>query len=178
MIFFENWKLRVEGQTIAQQFDHLTRTLTVTGDLPQGWEWVMMVEKVEGERTDCLPLEAMDGGIGLTLTAQHLADSGTYSVQLKGKKGEQVRHTNVINVYVETSLSGDVWWPEVPSHFSALEKRIEDAAASVKAYGLHPPVLGENGNWWLWNGENYEDAGYSPIDSLLAALPNGDEVSY
>lgn len=167
----------MEGTVIAQQFDHLSRALTVVGDLPQGWDWIMMVEKENGKWLDCLPMEPVEGGIGVPLTAEQLAVSGTYSLQLKGKKGEQVRHTNVVEVYVSRSVSGDMRWPEIPSRFSDMERKIEDASMAVKGYALHPPVLAENGNWQLWSGEAYEDTGYSPIESLMAALPSAEEVS-
>lgn len=175
-IFFCDWILEREKELFGQQFDHLSRTLKVEGELPQGWEWIMMVKS--GENMDCLPLDEMDDGIGIVLNAQQLSVAGYYQLQLKGKKGEMVRHTNTINVRVGTSLSGDLNWPEIPSHFSVIEQRVYENAETVKGYALHPPVIGGNGNWQLWNGDEYADSGYSPIESLMAALPNGDEVSY
>lgn len=174
---FENWTLSGKDRNLAQQYDHLSRTLTVEGDLPQGWNWVMLVDHDNGKEMDILPLHEVEDGIGLTLTAQQLAVAGSYRLQLKGEMGAQIRRTNTLSVYVGSSLSGDVQWPEIPSHFSVLEKEISKNADSVKEYALHPPVLGENGNWQLWNGTSYEDAGYSPIDSLMAALPAAEEES-
>lgn len=132
----------------------------------------------QGQNMDYLPLRAVESGIGVELTAQQFPVSGSYRLQLRGKSGEKVRHTNIVTVRVETSFSGDVQWPEIPSHFSDLEVRVTEKAEAVKGYAMHPPVLGENGNWMLWDGEGYADAGYSPVDSLLAALPDGDEVRY
>jgi len=116
----------------------------------------------------------------------------------------------------------------------------EDAAASAvlaEGYTSHPPIIGENGNWWEWDGTTYADTGkpsrgeagadgapgpagpagtngkdgapgkdgeqgpagadgadgYTPVkgvdyyteadkqemvEAVLAALPDGDEVSY
>lgn len=35
----------------------------------------------------------------------------------------------------------------------------ERAAALAEGYTVHPPIHGDNGNWWLWNGEEYADSG-------------------
>lgn len=157
MICFKNWKIEMEGPFFIQQFDNLTRTLTVKGNLPEGWEWVMLVEK--GDNMDILPLEAVDGGIGITLTKQQLAYAGKYHLQLRGTKGEMVRHTDMITVDVDKSLSGDIQWPEIPSRFSELEERVNTAVNRAEQAVKNYPVIGENGNWWKWDGECYADTG-------------------
>lgn len=169
MIYFEDWSIRADEQLLARQFDDMTRTLTVTGDLPQGWEWVMLVQV--GEYMDCLPLSAVEGGVGIQLTAQQLSLAGYYTFQLRGTQQGKVKHTNTIVTYIPPSLSGDARWPTVPSEFSELEKR-------VQGYASHPPTIGENGNWWLWDGSQYADTGYSAVDELMAALPAAEEVSF
>ena len=30
----------------------------------------------------------------------------------------------------------------------------------AKNYNEHPPKIGDNGNWWTWNGTEYADTGY------------------
>lgn len=35
----------------------------------------------------------------------------------------------------------------------------EKAADRAESAASHPPIIGENGNWYLWNGEKYEDSG-------------------
>lgn len=176
MIVFEDWLIRADQQLMARQFDNLTRTLTVTGELPEGWDWVMIVKV--GECMDYLPLTAVEGGVGIELTAQQLSLAGYYTLQLRGTQGVKVKHTNAINTYIPASLSGDVHWPAVPSQFSALERRVEESAVRAQDYATHPPIIGENGHWWLWDGSAYADAGHSAVDELMAALPDGDEVSY
>lgn len=194
MIFFKDWVIWSDGKITAQQFDHLTRSLTVTGALPREWEWVMLVSS--GNDMDILPMEWVDGGVGIQLTAQQLSRSGSYRMQLRGTKGEQVRHTNMISAYIAPSLSGDVHWPEIPGVFSDLERRVTQKAQQAESYASHPPIIGDNGNWWGWDGTGYVDTGMSCrgetgpayqltvsdkqelVDAILAALPNGDEVSY
>ena len=208
MIKFDNWMIRLEKETPLRQFDNGVSTLIVTGSLPEGWEWVMLVRN--GKNMDLLPLEPMDGGFGIVLTAERLAVSGFYHLQLRGKKETAVRHTNMVTLYVEASLSGDVQWPDVPTVFSELEGRITEKAEQAQAYAVHSPMVGENGNWWTWEGAGYVDTGnpsqgkngapgaagepgYTPekgvdyyteadklelVDAVLAALPAAEGVAY
>ena len=48
MIRFNNWTIQADGEIIARQFDNLTRTLTVAGDIPAGWDWDMLVQVGDG----------------------------------------------------------------------------------------------------------------------------------
>lgn len=123
MIQYRDWYIWTQGQVVARQFDHMTRSLEVTGELPEGWEWTAIVRV--GDYMDYLPLTLTQTGAAITLTAQQLSLPGMYSIQLRGKQGELVRHTNVLSVYVPASLSGDAHWPELPSVFTAMEQRVE-----------------------------------------------------
>ena len=48
-----------------------------------------------------------------------------------------------------------------------------EAANRAQNCATHPPVIGENGNWWLWGGEAYEDSGYSATGSVETGEPGG-----
>ncbi len=122
MIQYRDWYIWTQGQVVARQFDHKTRSLEVVGQLPEGWDWTAIVRV--GEYMDYLPLARTDTGAAIVLSAQQLALSGRYSIQLRGTQGELVRHTNVLSVYVPASLSGDTHWPELPGTFTALEQRV------------------------------------------------------
>lgn len=41
---FDDWYLDKPVETIAQQYDHLSRSLLVTGDLPDGYIWHMLIQ--------------------------------------------------------------------------------------------------------------------------------------
>lgn len=220
MIYFEDWTLRADNQVMAHQFDHLSRALLVSGDMPADWEWSMLVQV--GEAMDILPLTFMQEGLGILLTAQQLCVSGYYKMQLRATRGDLVKHTNKIDVYIPSSISGDGQWPVVPSEFTDLERRAveavkktENAAAEAEnyagqaaaagkcaeeageaaqdaamaagqsavnaaaseqasaqhetaaegarilaeSYASHPPIVGENGTWWGWDGTQYTDSG-------------------
>ena len=174
MIVFHDWTIEANG-ILAHQHDNLSRRLEVTGDLPDGWDWAMLVQV--GEAMDIIPLSPMTGGVGHTLTEDQLSLSGYYAIQLRGTQGNIVRHTNVIQIFVADSLSGSGKWPSVPSEFLEVERRIADMNS-------HPPVPGENGFWTVWdpNTGKYESSAFplpelspeelkSIVNSVLAVLP-------
>ena len=169
MILFDDWSIRSDEQLLARQFDNLSRTLAVVGEIPEEGEWAMLVQV--GDAMDIIPLERGEGLLYAVLTAQQLSVDGYYTMQLRATKGEEVRHTNTIRVYIPASLSGDEQWPVIPSEFTRLEQRMH-------SFACNPPVIGENGNWWVWNGTEYKDTDRSVVTELLAVLPNGDEVRY
>ena len=134
MIRFQDWKISCVGNLLAMQYDNLSRQLQVEGSLPDGWDWTVLVQS--GELFDIIPLDAQpDGSLAAVLTAQQLCRSDSYTLQLRGMKGEVVRHTNQITVFVGRSLSGDENWPEIPSEFTQLEQRVYEAMRMAEQSG-------------------------------------------
>ena len=164
MIQFSNWQLSNPcGTPIARQYDNLSVSLIVVGDLPDGWEWAMLVE-CQGN-LNIIPLSPGEGGVGATLTDDMLSLSGYYTMQLRGTQGDVVRHTNQIQVFIPESLSGDAQWPEVPSEFSEIEQ-------TIIAINNNPPKPGINGFWLIYNPETGE---YEESD---IPLPEGGGFGY
>ena len=164
MIQFANWTISALcGEVIARQYDNLSRTLTVMGDLPAGWDWAMLVE-CQGN-LNIITLSPVEGGVGATLTDDMLALSGYYTMQLRGTQGDVVRHTNQIQVFIPDSLSGDAQWPEVPSEFTEIEQ-------NIISINNNPPKPGPDGNWLIYNPDTGE---YEESD---IPLPNGGGFGY
>lgn len=151
MLIFSDWTIKTDGDLIARQYDNLTRDLLVMGDLPEGWAWELLVQA--GGSVNVIALAPRWEGVGVTLTAEMLTKAGPYTLQLRGGRGEEVRHTNVIQVVVPTSLVGDGTWPELPSEFSQAE-------ANIRELNAHPPIPGDNGYWLLWDleAEDYAES--------------------
>ena len=144
MIRFDDWKLTVPEAMAPRQYDHLVHTLEVSGPIPPGWTWEALLSC--GGNLDILTLTETETGLAAPLTGQALALSGYYAVQLRAVSGERVRHTNVVQLFVGPSLSGDARWPEVPTAFSQAEARI-------RSLNAHPPVPGTEGYWLVWDPE-------------------------
>lgn len=157
MIEFNNWQIWADPRLTLQQNDHLSRELIVSGTLPEGWDWAMLVQ-VDGQM-DIWPLHRrQSGGVSALLTAQQLGPGGFYRMQLRGTQGEVTRHTNVITIFIPRSLCGDKQWPVLPTEFSELEQRLLAIRDETKSYVNHPPIIRDR-NWWLWQGEAYADSG-------------------
>ena len=164
MIQFSNWTISALcGEVIARQYDNLSVSLIVVGDLPDGWEWAMLVE-CQGN-LNIIPLSPVEGGVGATLTDDMLALSGYYTMQLRGTQGDVVRHTNQIQVFIPESLSGDAQWPEVPSEFTEIEQ-------TIIAINNNPPKPGPDGNWLIYNPDTGE------YDESDIPLPGGGGFGY
>lgn len=126
---FDNWKLTAVGNVFdARQHDNLTARLEVIGELPEGWGWSMLMQK--GNAMDSIPMSPMEGGVGYTLDEDHLSQSGFCSLQLKGTRGSETKHTNIISAYIPASLTGSGQWPAAPSKYMMVVTLSEAAEGS------------------------------------------------
>ena len=138
---FNNWNLEMDTFPV-RQYDNLTRRLEVSGDIPDGWSWAALLSI--GDNLNIISLQYGEPGLYVDLTADMIPYAGKYNLQLRAMQGDKVRHTNIVQMQVNDSMSGDAVWPEIPSEFSQTEQRIAE-------YSAHPPVPGPNGYWMLWD---------------------------
>ena len=140
---FSQWLISPRQGVVGRQYDNLSHSLVVEGELPSGYTWDMLVE-AKG-KYNIIPLSATATGATASLTADQLAFGDTYyAFQLRGTSGEIIHHTNAVQVYVPDTIVGPGTWPVLPTEFSQAE-------ANVKELNAHPPVPGENGYWMLWD---------------------------
>lgn len=151
---FKDWQLRsVEGPAAAQ-LDHKSRQIAVTGDIPEGYSWDLLVMAPSGA-ADVWSLAAVGDGLAVVVTRGMVPEEGRYAVQLRGtlqSDNDTQRHTNIVQLRVLPSITAGSKWPVLPTEFSQAEARLRDIAA-------HPPIPG-NGVWQLWNSDTgaYEDS--------------------
>ena len=140
---FSQWLISPRQGVVGRQYDNLSHSLVVEGELPSGYTWDMLVE-AKG-KYNIIPLSATAAGATASLTADQLAFGDTYyAFQLRGTSGEIIHHTNAVQVYVPDTIVGPGTWPVLPTEFS-------EAEANIKELNAHPPVPGENGYWMLWD---------------------------
>lgn len=163
MLIFKDWVIKNDGDLIARQYDNLSRELLVVGDIPDGYTWELMVET--GGNFNIIALTRDMDGLSVNMTADMLAIHGTYAMQLRGTAGESVKHTNVVQVYVPESMSGDAKWPTLPSEFSQAE-------AIIRELNAHPPIPGDDGFWMVWN---VDDDKYEKSNLPLPEMPVGPQ---
>ena len=149
MIEWKDWRLTWDGAPAAMQFDNGSVWLDVIGDMPEGYDWELLLQEPEGG-LDILPMQARSGGAGVLLQRENLPKGGTYTLQVRGTlraDGVTQRHSSVTEVLVPESLSEGAAWPELPTAFRQLETRLRELAA-------HPPQPGGEGYWMLWDAES------------------------
>ena len=140
---FSQWLISPRQGVVGRQYDNLSHSLVVEGELPSGYTWDMLVE-AKG-KYNIIPLSVTATGATASLTADQLAFGDTYyAFQLRGTSGSVIHHTNAVQVYVPDTIVGPGTWPVLPTEFSQAE-------ANIKELNAHPPVPGENGYWLLWD---------------------------
>ena len=139
---FKDWTISTLAGPLGYQLDNNTRKLTLQGDLPPGWTWDVLVEV--GDNSDIWLLTPTEEGASITLTDENLSIRGAYYLQVRGTRGSQVKHCNVVTAYVLRTLAGTADWPTLPTEFAQAEQNIKELNA-------HPPIPGENGYWLLWD---------------------------
>lgn len=148
MIEWKDWHLTWDGAPAAMQFDNGSVWLDIVGDVPDGYDWELLLQEPDGG-LDILPLTARPGGVGVLLKRENLPKGGTYTLQVRGTlqaDGVTQRHSTVAEVLVPASLSEDAAWPELPTTFRELEARLRELEA-------HPPKPGADGYWLLWDAD-------------------------
>lgn len=140
---FSQWLISPRRGVVGRQYDNLSHSLVVEGELPSGYTWDMLVE-AKG-KYNIIPLSATVTGATASLTADQLAFGNTYyAFQLRGTSGEVIHHTNAVQVYVPDTIVGPGTWPVLPTEFSQAE-------AAIKELNAHPPIPGVTGYWMLWD---------------------------
>lgn len=147
---FNNWNLEIDTFPV-RQYDNLTRRLEVSGDIPDGWSWVALLSI--GDNLNIISLQYGEPGLYVDLTADMIPYAGKYNLQLKATQGEKVRHTNIVSMTVNESMSGDVQWPELPSAFSQAVEQAQEAANTAKEAALQYPKI-IDGYWWVYDANS------------------------
>ena len=159
---FDKWNIRFDrcGSRV-QQFDNLTIPLIFTGVFPDDYDsWHVYLKC--GNNLDILELQPVDNGYSVLLTANQLSFRGTYDVQLFGKSGDLVRHSNIASFVNPYSISGDKQWPELPTPFT-------EALNKAESFASHSPIINsETLTWLLWDYEEsrYYDSGMPAVGSV------------
>ena len=163
---FDNWV--VSGCVKLRMLDNKTSIFEVVGNIPDDWNWQLLYTC--NDNLNIVDMVYDGNSLSVLLTKEMLPMEGTYHFQIKATKGELIKHTNIVKSYVNKSLSGDVQWPVVPSEFTDIENAVKGYAESAKESAekaedaaVHSPVIGSNGNWWVWNFDTseYIDTGIS-----------------
>lgn len=119
----------------------------------------------------------------ITRTDTDLAGNGYYQLIGLGSNGEVV-HSDWNPLVVHNNMPGlNDATNEPPEASKTWYEDVIDAANEVKSAVVHNPIIGENGNWYIWNNTtlDYVDSGVAsarPSDVYFGteAPPNNEPV--
>lgn len=125
MIKFSNWTIKAVGPVLCRQNDNKTHTVEVIGDIPEGWDWKLLLE--HDSMPNIILMDKDATGLHVVLKQEDVPFAGTYKVQLLAVNGEMKKHTNQIFTDVHPSIPEDEnsVWPELPGEFTQFEQRVE-----------------------------------------------------
>lgn len=120
-------------------------------------------------------IEVSGSSLKWNINADDTACAGTGMAEIQLHRGETLlAKSDTYHTFVDDALG----IPDEPKAYdeitidtvTALAVRAETAAAAADearnqaetaaSYTAHPPLVGGNGNWFLWNGTAYVDSGY------------------
>lgn len=131
MIKFSNWTIKAVGPVLCRQHDNKTHTVEVVGDIPEGWDWKLLLE--HNSMSNIILMEQDESGLHVVLKQEDVPFAGTYKVQLQGTNGELKKHTNQIFTDVRPSIpeQGEAEWPELPTMIEQYDQKVKDTLASM-----------------------------------------------
>ena len=182
-------KVSMDGHTLAFQKNNLVDSMVITVDTDETWQYKLDVkypckDSNGKELYNVIDLTRVGNTCTAILQATMLPFNGKYTMQLRGVSGDKVYHTDTFDVWVKYSIDPGKVYDPVPSEFYQIEQTVTEQAANAKQSAtesaesatnaaasatkaenavVHSPIIGENGNWFIWDFEKseYVDSGKS-----------------
>ncbi|MDD6308218.1 MAG: hypothetical protein PUB07_02540 [Clostridia bacterium] len=177
-----------EERTIGWMGDHAAQTVQFCMVDTSLADCSFRIDVAQKEKNMLLPtMTVQENGIFLSWEVQkeHLQTAGEMQVQIRAFRGTaMVWHSEVFTLWVESSIQAEAAFSSpLPSAFSTLEANVAQLAdetaasantaaasaetASASAFAMQEaldncvPIVGDNGNWFLWDIETggYVDSG-------------------
>ena len=189
-------KVSMDGHTLAFQKNNLVDSMVITVDTDETWQYKLDVKypckDSNGEELyNVIDLTRVGNTCTAILQASMLPFNGKYTMQLRGASGDKVYHTDTFDVWVKYSIDPGKVYDPVPSEFYQIEQAVTEQAANAKQSAtesaesatnaaasatkaenavVHSPIVGENGNWFIWDFEKseYVDSGKSASTPPIA----------
>ena len=173
-------KVSMDGHTLAFQKNNLVDSMVITVDTDETWQYKLDVKypckDSDGkELYNVIDLTRVGNTCTAILQASMLPFNGKYTMQLRGISGNKVYHTDTFDVWVKYSIDPGKVYDPVPSEFYQIEQAVTEQAANAKQSAsnaaesaakaedaaVHSPIIGENGNWFVWDftKSEYVDSG-------------------
>lgn len=173
-------KVSMDGHTLAFQKNNLVDSMVITVDTDETWQYKLDAkypckDSNGKELYNVIDLTRVGNTCTAILQATMLPFNGKYTMQLRGISGNKVYHTDTFDVWVKYSIDPSKVYDPVPSEFYQIEQAVTEQAANAKQSAnnaaesaakaedaaVHSPIIGENGNWFIWDftKSEYVDTG-------------------
>lgn len=153
------WEAQPESLCLGARDANLTEKMKIV--LPEEWQDFTVRITFIPHRQDPVALILPPDGVVDITGNMTCADHG--AIVLDAVKGEQVTYSTGVLMYTYRHPDAGGKDPGyTPDEYQQFVAQIEDAASRAEAAAVHGPIIGENGNWQIWNPESgqYEDSGY------------------
>lgn len=151
----------IGSNIVGFEQSNMVASITGTVDTEEGWDFTLLIQRVEDGSVDQIFFTRQDNVIYVVLTANMLPISGRYIGQFQISQGMMVGLTNQFEFWVENTVNLEDAFTPIPTAFLQL-------ATNVRILYEHPPTPGDNGYWMIWNPTTGE---YEQSDIAVSALP-------
>lgn len=151
----------IGSNIVGFEQSNMVASITGTVDTEEGWDFTLLIQRVEDGSVDQIFFTRQDNVIYVVLTANMLPISGRYIGQFQISQGMMVGLTNQFEFWVENTVNLEDAFTPIPTAFLQL-------ATNVRILYEHPPTPGDNGYWMVWDPVTGE---YKQSDIAVTSLP-------
>ena len=147
-------KVTVDNRTLAFAKNNLVNEIVVTVDTSEDWTYRIDVKYAKqncaGEDLyNIINLNRTGDICSVLLQNTMLPFSGKYTMQLRGKNGQQEYRSEIFDVWVKYSIDPTKLYEPVPSEFYQIEGNIIEI-------NNNPPYPDPSGYWMIWNPDTHK----------------------
>lgn len=95
------------------------------------------------------------------VTSSDVAIAGNGEIEIRAIQDDIIKKSVTVQTIIMDCMDGTAS-PNPPDPYQswldrliALQNDVDEKAEEAKSYSSHPPVIGDDGNWWMWNGTQY-----------------------
>lgn len=161
------WRLETQGELIGYDGENMAHELCIRANTPEELDYYAELEYADGDKA-VIPLIYAAGALMSSLPGSYL-NPGTAVMQIRAVVGEEIKKSNLDVVVIGRSINAtdeldppeQSLWDVYAAQVAQLRDEAQDAAERAETAAGNNPVIGDNGNWHIWDAEKeaYIDSG-------------------
>ena len=166
---------QTDNESINVQLKLMNKTVPYV--VPDGYDVNIRAEKPDGTHI-YKPVTVENGVYSFVLGGQLTTAEGLSKCAIEIVKGEFALHSAKFEVDVAAQIApdGEIVSDDDMETLNNYISRAEPAAERAETAAIKQPIVGDNGNWEIWNPdtETYEDSGFPATGSGGGGYKIGD----